>query len=77
MMIQLRLEQDVLINKLSKELIEEREKCLKESESKASAVYELRQKLEDVTRSETDTVKLLRKENEVLKKTLAMKESCE
>ncbi|XP_072942528.1 uncharacterized protein [Epargyreus clarus] len=75
LMAQLRQEKDVLISKLTKELIEEREKCLKEAESKASAVYELRQKLEDVTRSETDTVKLLRKENEVLKKTLAMKES--
>lgn len=71
-------EKDTVISTISKELVEERavrEKCQKELESKATTLYELRQKLEDV-RSETNARERFSTENDEIVKAIAQRETC-
>lgn len=70
-------EKDTVISTISKELVEERaarEKYQKELEAKATTLYELRQKLEEV-RSETKVLERLKTENDVVKG-MALRETC-
>lgn len=71
-------EKDTVISTISKELVEERaarEKYQKELEAKATTLYELRQKLEEV-RSETKVLERFNTENNEIITAIAQRETC-
>lgn len=71
-------EKDTVISTISKELVEERaarEKYQKELETKATTLYELRQKLEEV-RSESKVLERYNTENNEIVKAIAQRDTC-
>lgn len=71
-------EKDTVISTISKELVEERaarEKYQKELETKATTLYELRQKLEEV-RSESKALERFNTGSDDIVKAIAQRETC-